>query len=63
MPAVCSAASCIAPSVRSFMTSMSGTNENPPIAGAFSGLGSFHGFCALDNAGNYVTGGGLFVVN
>ena len=48
---------------RSFLTSMSGANENPPIPGAFSGLGSFQGFRAFDNAGNYVTGGGLFVVN
>ena len=48
---------------RTFMTSLSGANENPPIPGAFSGLGSFHGFRAFDNAGNYVTGGGLFVVN
>jgi uncharacterized protein (TIGR03437 family) len=48
---------------RTFMTSMSGLNENPPIEGAFSGLGSFHGFRAFDSAGRYITGGGLFVVN
>jgi uncharacterized protein (TIGR03437 family) len=48
---------------RSFMTSMNSANENPPIEGANTGLGSFHGFRALDANGNYVTGGGMFVVN
>ena len=51
------------PERRSFLTSMSSANENPPIEGAYSGLGSFHGYRALDSAGRYVTGGGLFVMN
>jgi uncharacterized protein (TIGR03437 family) len=48
---------------RSFMTSLSSANENPPIEGAYSGVGSFQGFRAFDANGNYVTGGGMFVVN
>ena len=48
---------------RSFLTSLSGANENPAIEGAYSGLGTFHGFRAFDSAGRFLTGGGLFVVN
>lgn len=48
---------------RSFLTSMLGANEVPAIEGAYSGLGTFHGFRAFDSAGRYLTGGGLFVVN
>lgn len=48
---------------RVFMTTMLPSNENPPIEGAYSGLGSFLGFRAFDDQGRYVTGGGMFVVN
>lgn len=48
---------------RVFMTTMLGANENPPIEGAYSGLGSYVGYRAIDDQGRYVTGGGMFVVN
>ncbi|MCC6538517.1 MAG: CHRD domain-containing protein [Bryobacterales bacterium] len=48
---------------RTFITQLSGANEVPALEGNFSGIGTFHGYRALDSTGRYVTGGGLFIVN